>query len=84
MIIRLSLAVPTEPRNADLYKDALLQNAFIDTDTNTKTLYAVKRAGKELLEEPVNVEENRGIYYNQNQNKLFYINDFDIPVEITI
>lgn len=82
---RLALAVPTEPRNAQsLDKDALLQNAFIDTDANTGVLYAVKRAGKILVEETVGTDENRGLYYNPNQDKLYYINDFDVPVEVVL
>jgi hypothetical protein len=84
MITRLPLAVPTEPRTASMDKDALLQNCFIDTDQNTGTLYAVKRAGMTLEAETVNVEFNRGIFYNHNQSKLFYINDFDVPVEIVL
>jgi hypothetical protein len=84
MILRLPLAVPTEPRSADsLDKDSLLQNAYIDKDP-TETAYVVKRPGMTLEEETVNVEENRGIYFNPNQNKLYYINDFDVPVEIVL
>lgn len=82
--LRLPLAVPTEPRNNDdLTKDALLQNAYIDKDP-AGSLYTIKRPGMTLEEETVNVESNRGIYFNPNQNKLYYINDFDVPVEIVL
>jgi hypothetical protein len=84
MITRLPLAVPTEPRTASLDKDALLQNCFIDQDANTGTLYAVKRPGKILESEPSNVTTNRGIFFSPGLSKLYYINDFDNPVEIVL
>ena len=81
--MRLPLAVPTEPRNSSsLTKDALLQNAFIDKDAITS--YIVKRAGMLLESSPSNATTVKGIFYNPNQSKLFYITNLRAVTEIVL
>lgn len=79
--LRLPLAIPTEPRSGELDKDSLLRNAFLDEDPNN-TVYAVKRAGRTLKSSPSTT--NRGIYFNPNQNKFFYINSSNLPIEVVL
>lgn len=80
--MRLSLAIPTVPRNAsNLDKDALLQNAFIDL-SKSQTSFLVKRAGYTERATPGNAVTNKGIFYNPNNNTLYYINDSNNPISV--
>jgi hypothetical protein len=68
--LRLSLAVPTEPRSSEyLDKDSCVTNAFIDIDP-IQNAYIVKRPGT-VLEEAVSVGTSRGIFYHNNT--LYYV-----------
>jgi len=63
--VRIPLGLATTPRNADLTKDALLQNCFID-GSQMGNRYAVKRPGFYVGSEGVTTGLNRGIYVNPN------------------
>lgn len=75
---RLSLALPTEPRNADsLDKDALVRNAFLEKDpANTK--YVVKRPGLTIT----NTLATGGVFYNPNNDTSYYVDDTNNIQEI--
>lgn len=81
-ITRLPLAVPTEPRDPSLDKDALLKNCFIDTDPNTNTLYAVKRPGLSVGLEGVTTGLSRGIWWSYG--KFYHIDETGAPLEGTL
>lgn len=81
--MRLPLAVPTEYRDSSsLTKDSLLQNAFIDK--GPIAAYVVKRPGMLLESSPSNATTVKGIYYNPNQDKLFYITNLRTVVEVVL
>lgn len=63
--VRIPLSVATTPRNADLTKDALLQNCFID-GSQMGNKYVVKRPGFYVGSEAITTGNNRGIYVNPN------------------
>jgi hypothetical protein len=63
--VRIPLSVATTPRNADLTKDALLQNCFID-GSQMGNKYVVKRPGFYVGSEAVTTGNNRGVYVNPN------------------
>jgi len=60
---RLELGVPTEPRDANLDKDALLQNAFVEKNPYG-AIFAVKRPGFVMGSDGVTTGLNRGIFYH--------------------
>jgi len=61
--LRLSLAVPTEPRNSSIEKDALTKNAFLEV-SKSGTNFCVKRPGFFVGTEGVTTGLNRGIFYH--------------------
>lgn len=61
--LRLNLALPTSPRDAVSSKDALMQNAYIDTDS-ANTMFAVSRPGFVVGTEGVTSGDNRGIFFH--------------------
>jgi hypothetical protein len=64
--VRIPLAVATNPRSADVAKDALIKNAFIDSSQRSETKYVVKRPGFYVGSEAITTGNNRGIYVNPN------------------
>ena len=78
---RLVLAVPLEPRDSIQGKDAIAINIFMDQDP-MGTVYATKRAGYTLKTNTTIATISKGIFYNSNQNILYYISDSKVPVTI--
>ena len=72
---RLELGVPTEPRNASLDKDALIQNAYVEK--NPMGVFAIKRPGFVTGSEGVTTGINRGIFYH-NGTVWYVTNDSGI------
>lgn len=62
---RISLALPTIPREPNTNKDAEVKNAYID-DSQTGNSYVVKRPGFYVGTEAITVGNARGIYVNPN------------------
>lgn len=79
--LRLTLAVPVEPRDSFQGKDATTVNIFMDQDP-MGVAYATKRAGYTLKTNTTVATISKGILFNTNQNILYYINDKKIPVSI--
>jgi hypothetical protein len=83
MILRLPLQVPTEPRDSiNTDKDSLLQNCFVESDPVAN--YAVKRPGMILQEDSILDGNSKGIFFNDSQGKLFYVNLSEGITEIVL
>lgn len=63
--VRLSLALPTEPRDSTLDKDSLTKNAFLEQSKSDVT-FTRKRPGFILGTEGVTTGNNRGIFFHNN------------------
>jgi hypothetical protein len=78
--VRLSLALPTLPREPNANKDAEVKNVYID-NSQTGISYVVKRPGFYVGTEAITVGNARGIYVNPNapngddegETRLWYI-----------
>lgn len=68
--LRLPLAVPYEPRDANTDKDCVLRNAYIDV-SQSEVLYAVKRPGFVIGAGGFTVGNNRGVFYHNG--KIFVV-----------
>jgi hypothetical protein len=60
--LRISLALPSEPRDPSFTKDSLLTNCFIET-SKIGTNYALKRPGFTVGTEGITTGLNRGIFF---------------------
>jgi hypothetical protein len=72
---RISLALPTIPREPNTNKDAVVKNAYID-NSQTGVSYAVKRPGFYAGLEGITTGTNKGVFWNPNPNNpgIFIIN----------
>lgn len=61
--LRISLALPSEPRDPSLTKDSLLTNCFIESSKIAEIHYALKRPGFTVGTEGITTGLNRGIFF---------------------